>query len=78
MMVLMVLSFVFPIGGTLGLLLTGVFVVVSAAGLLYQINAVMHQLRTDQHVEGSYMITMGVLILFWNLLSLLIQLTNND
>jgi modulator of FtsH protease len=78
MMILMVLSFVFPIGGTMGLLLTGVFVVISAAGLLYQVNVVMHKLNTDQHVEGSYLITMGVLILFWNLLSLLIQLTNND
>jgi hypothetical protein len=74
MLVLMVLSFVFPIGGTLGILLTGAFVVVSAGGLLYQINNVLHRLRSSQTVEGAYLITMGVLVLFWNVLSLLMRL----
>jgi hypothetical protein len=74
MLVLMVVSFVFPIGGTLGILLTGAFVVVSAGGLLYQINNVLHRLRSSQTVEGAYLITMGVLVLFWNVLSLLMRL----
>ncbi len=74
MLLLMGISFVFPIGGPLGIALSAVFVVVSAAGLLYQVNAVLHELRSDMHVEGAYMITMGVLILFWNILSLLMRL----
>jgi len=74
MLVLMVVSFVFPIGGILGVLLSGVFVVVSAGGLLYQINAVLHRLRSSQTVEGAYLITMGVLVLYWNVLTLLMRL----
>jgi len=76
MLVLMAVSFIFPalFGGVLGTIMCAVFVVISAAGLLYQINQVMHQLRTDMHIEGAYLITMGVLILFWNILSLLMRL----
>jgi len=76
MLVLMAASFVVPslFGGTMGILLTGLFVVISAAGLLYQINAVLHRLNTDQHIEGAYLITMGILVLFWNILSLLMRL----
>ncbi len=74
MLVLMVVSFVFPITGVLGTMLTGLFVVVSAGGLLYQINTVMHRLRSSQTVEGAYLITMGVLILYWNVLTLLMRL----
>jgi hypothetical protein len=74
MLVLMVVSFVFPIGGTMGILLTGAFVVVSAGGLLYQINTVLHRLRSGQTVEGAYLITMGVLVLYWNVLTLLMRL----
>ena len=76
MLILMAVSFVFPsfLGGTLGTIVAGVFVVFSAGALLYQVNAVIHQLRTDQHMEGAYLITMGILVLFWNLLVLLMKL----
>lgn len=76
MMILMGLSFVVPslFGGTLGVILSAVFVAVSAAGLLYQVNQVMHRLSTKQHIEGAYLITMGILILYWNILSLLMRL----
>jgi FtsH-binding integral membrane protein len=79
MLVLMGLSFVMPslFGGTLGIIFCGVFVVISAAGLLYQLNAVIHQLRTDQHIEGSYLISMGILVLFWNILTLLMSLSRD-
>lgn len=73
MMALMVLSFVFPIGGPIGILLSLVFVGVSAAGLLYQLNQVMHQLPAQMSIEGAYMITMGLLVLFWNVLVLLMR-----
>jgi len=76
MIILMGVGFVFPglFGGVLGIGLAALFVVISAGGLLYQINAVLHRLRTDMHIEGAYLITMGVLILFWNILSLLMRL----
>lgn len=71
MLLAMVLGAVWPVGGAFGLILTLVFVVVSAGGLLYRLNHVVHELDTDQHIEGAYEITMGVLILFWNILSLI-------
>ena len=79
MVVLMVVGFVMPslFGGVFGILLSLVFVGISAAGLLYQINVVVRELRSDQHIEGSYMITMGLLILYWNILSLLMHLGND-
>ena len=79
MLVLMGLSFVMPglFGGTMGIIFCGVFVVISAGGLLYQLNAVVHQLRTDQHIEGSYLISMGILVLFWNILSLLMSMSRD-
>jgi FtsH-binding integral membrane protein len=74
MLLCMVLLVVWPIGGALGLLISAGFVVVSAGGLLYRLNFVVHELDTEQHIEGAYEITMGILILFWNLLSLLNRL----
>lgn len=77
MLLLMVVSFAFPswFGGPIGIALTGLFVLVSAGGLLYQINQVIHRLRSDQHIEGAYLITLSVLVLFWNLLTLLMRLS---
>lgn len=61
-------------GGTLGLAISALFVVVSAGGLLYQLNQVLHRLSVHMHVEGAYMVTMGLLILFWNVLVLILRL----
>ena len=47
-------------------------------GLLYNLNQVMHTLSTDQHIGGAYTITMGLLVLFWNLLVLLMRLQSRD
>jgi FtsH-binding integral membrane protein len=76
MLGLMAVSFAFPqwIGGTAGIVVSGIFVLVSAAGLLYQIDRVLHHYTTEMHVEGAYTITIGVVILFWNILSLLMRL----
>lgn len=77
MLILMAVSFAFPsfIGGTLGIVLSAVFVLISAAGLVYQINKVIHEYDTSMHIEGAYTISMGLLVLFWNILSLLMRLT---
>ena len=79
MIVLMVVSFAFPglFSGPVGIGLTALFVLISAGGLLYQINTVLHKLRTDMHIEGAYLITLGVLVLFWNILSLLMSLSRD-
>jgi FtsH-binding integral membrane protein len=76
MLALMALSFAFPqwFGGGLGILLSVIFVVVSAAGLTYQLNRVVHHFTTDMTVEGAYVIAIGVTVLFWNILSLLMRL----
>jgi len=75
MLVLMAVSFGFPglLGGTAGTVVSAIFVLVSAAGLLYQINRVLHQYNADMHMEGAYTITIGVVVLFWNILSLLMR-----
>ena len=77
MLILMAVSFAFPnfLGnGPLGIVVSGVFVLISAAGLLYQLNLVMHEFTEDMAVEGAYIVTIGLLILFWNVLSLLTRL----
>jgi len=77
MLVLMAVGFAFPawFGGGVGIALSGLFVVISAAGLLYQLNQVIHDFRTDMHIEGAYTIAMGILVLFWNILTLLMRLS---
>ncbi|MEP7028242.1 MAG: Bax inhibitor-1 family protein [Candidatus Eisenbacteria bacterium] len=76
MLILMAVSFAFPnfLGGPIGIAVGGVFVLVSAAGLLYQLNLVMHEFSEDMAIEGAYIVTIGLLILFWNVLSLLTRI----
>jgi FtsH-binding integral membrane protein len=74
MLILMAIGIFFPIGGTFGLIISAAFVLVSAGGLLYRLNFVVHNLDTNQHVEGAYEITMGVLVLLWNIITLLMRL----
>jgi hypothetical protein len=76
MLVLMAVGFGFPnlLGGTAGIIVAGFFVLISAAGLLYQLNLVVHKFTTHMHVEGGYIIAIGVVVLFWNILSLLLRM----
>lgn len=76
MLLLMGVSFAFPswFGGAFGIGLSVLFVGISAAGLLYQLNQVIHQYRTNMHIEGAYTITIGLLVLYWNILTLLMRL----
>lgn len=76
MLILMAISFAFPnlLNGPLGIAASALFVLISAAGLLYQLNAVIHNFTPDMELEGAYIITIGVLVLFWNILSLLLRL----
>jgi FtsH-binding integral membrane protein len=74
MLILMVLQFVWPIGGVFGLVLCGVFVVVSGASLLYALNTVVHEMDDDMHIEAAYEVTMKLLVLLWNIIQLLNRL----
>lgn len=71
MLLLMGLQIVFPIGGTLGLVIAAVFVAVSVGSLLYKLNFVVHNMSTNMAAEAGYEITLGVVVLFWNILNLL-------
>jgi FtsH-binding integral membrane protein len=74
MIIVMILQVFFPIGGFVGLIVGAAFVVVSAAGLLYKLNYAVSSMNTDRHVEAAYEITMGVLVLLWNIIQLLRRL----
>jgi len=74
MLALMVFSWFFPVGGIFGILISAGFVAISAGGLLYNLNAVMHSMRTSDTVPAAYHVTMGILVLFWNVLVLLMRL----
>lgn len=74
MLILMALQFVWPIGGVFGLVLCGVFVVASGASLLYALHTVVHEMDDDMHVEAAYEVSMKLLVLLWNIISLLNRL----
>ncbi|MCK6529231.1 Bax inhibitor-1 family protein [Myxococcota bacterium] len=74
MLALMALQLVFPLGGALGLLVSAVFVLVSAGALLYSLNQVVHTMDTSMEMEGGFEITIAIVVLFWNLLTLLNRL----
>ena len=69
MLVLMGLQLVFPMDGTLGLVIGGVFLLVSVAGMLWKLNVVAYQMPDTMAIEGGFEIALGVIVLFWNLLS---------
>ena len=74
LLALMVFSWFFPVGGVFGIIISVGFVAISAGGLLYNLNAVMHSMRTTDTVPAAYHVTMGILVLFWNVLVLLMRL----
>jgi FtsH-binding integral membrane protein len=67
----MVFSVLFPIPGALGIVVGIAFVLFSGAALLYKLNRVVYAFPDGAHVEGAYELTMSLLVLFWNILSLL-------
>ncbi|MEZ4237295.1 MAG: Bax inhibitor-1 family protein [Myxococcota bacterium] len=74
MLGLMAITWIFPVGGIFGVLISAGFVVVSAGGLLYSLNTVMHHFRTDMVLAGALHVSIGIVVLFWNLLVLLMRL----
>ncbi|MEM6927146.1 MAG: Bax inhibitor-1 family protein, partial [Myxococcota bacterium] len=78
MLGLMAITWAFPVGGTFGIIISLVFVGVSAAGLLYSLNQVLHEYNTSMVLAGATRTSLGIVILFWNILSLLLRLTSRD
>lgn len=70
MLALMAIQLVWPIGGVAGILLSGLFVAISAGSLLYKLNFVVHKMDTSQSMEGGYDLSLSIIVLLWNLLSL--------
>jgi FtsH-binding integral membrane protein len=71
MLILMGLQLVFPIGGAMGMVIAVVFLAVSVGALLWKLNYVVHELPVTMPTEGAYELTLGIVVMFWNLLSLL-------
>ena len=74
MFMLMVLTAVHPIGGTLGILISLLFVAVSALSLLSSLHRVLHEARAGQEIYVAYELSQSLIVLFWNLTVLLIRL----
>jgi FtsH-binding integral membrane protein len=71
MLILMGLQIVFPIGGAMGLVIAVVFLAVSVGAMLWKLNFVVHSMPVNMPTEGAYELTLGIVVMFWNLLSLL-------
>lgn len=64
-------------GFSTGALLTGFAVLLCAGTILYETSAVMQHFPPSYHVAAALMLFSSVATLFWNILSLLIQLQGN-
>lgn len=78
MLGLMVIVWAFPIGGTFGLILSAIFIAVSAGGLIYSLNQVLHEYSTNMVLAGSTRVSLGIVVLFWNILVFLLRFSGRD
>jgi len=78
MLGLMAITWIFPVGGTIGLVISGVFIVISAGGLLYSLNQVLHEYSTNMVLAGATRVSIGIVVLFWNILVFLMRMTSRD
>lgn len=74
MLVMMGLQLVLPMDGTIGLVISGVFLAVSVGALLYRLNAIVHEFPVNAATEASFELTIGIVIFFWNLLSFILRM----
>lgn len=74
MLGLMALQLIFPMHGTLGLVISGIFVLVSVGSLAYTLNVVVHSMSTEMAMQGGYELTLGIVVLFWNILTFLMRM----
>ena len=74
MLIVMGLQFVLPMDGTIGLVISGLFLAVSVGALLYRLNAIVHEFPVTAVTEASFELTIGIVIFFWNLLSFVMRM----
>ncbi len=74
MLGLMAIGILFPINGVFGLIISFVFVAISAGGLLVNLNEVMYRFPIKLPTAAAFHISVGIVVLFWNILSLLMRL----
>ena len=65
-------------GFKLGLLFSGILVVLAGAYVLYVTSNVLHHYRTDQHVAASLSLFAAIALLFWYILRIVIALAGRD
>src|SRR5262249_859161 len=73
MLVLMGLQLVIPMNGMAGVLVSGLFLAVSAGALLYRLNAVIREYPVDRATEASFELTLSIVVFFWNLLAFFLR-----
>jgi FtsH-binding integral membrane protein len=74
MLLLMGLQLVFPIGGAFGMVIAAVFLAVSVGAMLWTLNTVVHDMPVNMATEAGFELALCIVVLFWNLLSLLNRL----
>ena len=74
MLGLMALQLIWPVQGTFGLVISGIFVLVSVGSLVYTLNVVIHSMSTSMAMEAGYELTLGIVVLFWNILTFLMRM----
>ncbi len=65
-------------GFTLGLVFSAVMVAYAAGAILYQTSTILREYRADQHVAAALALFASVALLFWYVLSVVLQLTTRD
>lgn len=65
-------------GFKLGLLFSGILVVLAGAYVLYVTSNVLYHYRTDQHVAASLSLFAAIALLFWYILRIVIALAGRD
>jgi FtsH-binding integral membrane protein len=74
MLIAMGLQLFLPMEGTLGLVISGVFLAVSVGSLLYTLNRIIRDFPAEMPTEASFELTIGIVVFYWNLLSFLLRM----
>lgn len=65
-------------GWNLGIWFSGAMILLAIGSVLYSTSNVLHQYRTDEHVAAALELFAAVALLFWYVLSLLMQLNRRN
>lgn len=74
MLIVMGLQLFLPMDGTLGLVISGVFLAISVGSLLYTLNKVLRDFPAEMPTPAAFELTIGIVIFYWNLLSFFLRM----